>query len=121
MAAASGRGVFDGNVKVNRLAQKTDAQQLSRNLLLVPRAMVNVKPNLQARPGAARRALLPCGRLRPSCRRAHVLAGAADGRRSADGSRRPPCRRRSWLTARLVPHTTHLAPRIIAADAQCLF
>lgn len=44
---ASGRGVFDGNVKVNRLAQKTDAGQLSRNLLLVPRATVNLKPNLQ--------------------------------------------------------------------------
>ncbi|KAG2445647.1 hypothetical protein HXX76_000257 [Chlamydomonas incerta] len=44
---ASGRGVFDGNVKVNRLAQKTDAGQLSRNLLLVPLATVNVKPNLQ--------------------------------------------------------------------------
>jgi hypothetical protein len=41
--------VFDGNVKVNRLAQKTDAQQLSRNLLLAPRATVNVKPNLQVR------------------------------------------------------------------------
>lgn len=48
VAAGSGRGVFDGNVRVNRLAQKTDAQQLSRNLLLVPRATVNVKPNLQA-------------------------------------------------------------------------
>eukprot|EP01025_Chloroclados_australasicus_P026874 TRINITY_DN2668_c0_g1_i8.p3 TRINITY_DN2668_c0_g1~~TRINITY_DN2668_c0_g1_i8.p3 ORF type:complete len:209 (+),score=35.49 TRINITY_DN2668_c0_g1_i8:478-1104(+) len=44
---SSGRGVFDGNVKVERLAQKTDAQQLSRNLLLVPKATVNVKPNLQ--------------------------------------------------------------------------
>ncbi|EFJ51036.1 iron-sulfur cluster assembly protein [Volvox carteri f. nagariensis] len=44
---ASGRGVFDGNVKVNRAAQKTDAGQLSRNLLLVPLATVNVKPNLQ--------------------------------------------------------------------------
>lgn len=44
---SAGRGVFDGNVKVNRLAQKTDAGQLSRNLLLVPRATVNVKPNLQ--------------------------------------------------------------------------
>lgn len=44
---ATGRGVFDGNVKVNRFAQKTDAGQLSRNLLLVPRATVNVKPNLQ--------------------------------------------------------------------------
>lgn len=33
--------------QVNRLAQKTDAGQLSRNLLLVPRATVNLKPNLQ--------------------------------------------------------------------------
>ena len=47
VSSASGRGVFDGNVKVNRMAQKTDAGQLSRNLLLVPRATVNVKPNLQ--------------------------------------------------------------------------
>ncbi len=47
VSAPSGRGVFDGNVKVNRAAQKTDAGQLSRNLLLVPRATVNVKPNLQ--------------------------------------------------------------------------
>ena len=46
---ATGRGVFDGSVRVNRLAQKTDAQQVSRNLLLAPRATVNVKPNLQAR------------------------------------------------------------------------
>eukprot|EP01026_Neomeris_dumetosa_P057701 TRINITY_DN5327_c0_g1_i2.p1 TRINITY_DN5327_c0_g1~~TRINITY_DN5327_c0_g1_i2.p1 ORF type:complete len:488 (+),score=37.20 TRINITY_DN5327_c0_g1_i2:176-1639(+) len=44
---SSGRGVFDGNVKVERQAQKTDAKQLSRNLLLVPKATVNVKPNLQ--------------------------------------------------------------------------
>lgn len=33
--------------QVNKLAQKTDAKQLSRNLLLVPLATVNVKPNLQ--------------------------------------------------------------------------
>lgn len=33
-----------------RLAQQTDAGQLSRNLLLSPRATVNVKPNLQASP-----------------------------------------------------------------------
>mmetsp|Transcript_19381 Transcript_19381/g.41937 ORF Transcript_19381/g.41937 Transcript_19381/m.41937 type:complete len:485 (+) Transcript_19381:93-1547(+) len=44
---STARGVFDGNVKVNKLAQQTDARQLSRNLLLVPRATVNVKPNLQ--------------------------------------------------------------------------
>ena len=47
MAAGTGRGVFDGSVRVEREAQKTDAGQLSRNLLLVPRATVNVKPNLQ--------------------------------------------------------------------------
>lgn len=47
MAAGRGRGVFDGAVKVEQKAQKTDAGQLSRNLLLVPRATVNVKPNLQ--------------------------------------------------------------------------
>lgn len=43
----TGRGVFDGNVQVNKAAQRTDAGQLSRNLLLVPKATVNVKPNLQ--------------------------------------------------------------------------
>lgn len=32
---------------MNRAAQKSDAGQLSRNLLLVPLATVNVKPNLQ--------------------------------------------------------------------------
>ncbi len=45
--ADSSKGVFDGNVRVNRMAQRTDAGQLSRNLLLAPRATVNVKPNLQ--------------------------------------------------------------------------
>ena len=44
---ATGRGVFDGNVRVNKAAQRTDAGQISRNLLLVPKATVNVKPNLQ--------------------------------------------------------------------------
>eukprot|EP00245_Coleochaete_scutata_P010878 TRINITY_DN3931_c0_g1_i1.p1 TRINITY_DN3931_c0_g1~~TRINITY_DN3931_c0_g1_i1.p1 ORF type:complete len:366 (+),score=72.84 TRINITY_DN3931_c0_g1_i1:83-1099(+) len=44
---STGHGVFDGNVQVNRYAQETDAGQLSRNLLLAPRATVNVKPNLQ--------------------------------------------------------------------------
>ena len=46
-AADTSKGVFDGNVKVNRMAQRTDAGQLSRNLLLAPKATVNVKPNLQ--------------------------------------------------------------------------
>ena len=46
-AHATSRAVFDGNVRVNRFAQRTDAKQLSRNLLLMPKATVNVKPNLQ--------------------------------------------------------------------------
>eukprot|EP00798_Chlamydomonas_sp_ICE-L_P001464 gene1464-32842_t len=48
---STGKGVFDGNVQVNKYAQKTDAGQLSRNLLLVPKATVNVKPNLQEHKG----------------------------------------------------------------------
>jgi Fe-S cluster assembly protein SufD len=44
---STGHAVFDGNVRVNRYAQQTDAGQLSRSLLLAPRATVNVKPNLQ--------------------------------------------------------------------------
>ncbi|PIA57757.1 hypothetical protein AQUCO_00600467v1 [Aquilegia coerulea] len=47
VAHSSGKVVFDGNVKVNRYAQKTDAGQLTRSLLLEPRASVNLKPNLQ--------------------------------------------------------------------------
>eukprot|EP00850_Spirogloea_muscicola_P000083 SM000001S04485 [mRNA] locus=s1:469996:472250:- [translate_table: standard] len=47
VADATGVGVFDGRVRVNRMAQQTDAGQLSRSLLLAPRATVNVKPNLQ--------------------------------------------------------------------------
>jgi Fe-S cluster assembly protein SufD len=61
VTAASGRGVFDGNVRVGKLAQRTDAGQLSRNLLLAPRATVNVKPNLQvifANPTRARGCIL---------------------------------------------------------------
>ncbi|PQP98858.1 protein ABCI7 chloroplastic [Prunus yedoensis var. nudiflora] len=42
-----GQAVFDGNIKVNRYAQQTDGGQLTRSLLLAPRATVNVKPNLQ--------------------------------------------------------------------------
>ncbi|KAK6935005.1 SUF system FeS cluster assembly, SufBD, N-terminal [Dillenia turbinata] len=47
VAHSLGQAVFDGNVKVNRFAQQTDAGQLTRSLLLEPRATVNVKPNLQ--------------------------------------------------------------------------
>merc|ERR1712224_269280 len=43
----SGRGVFDGNFEIKRNAAKTDARQLSRNLLISPKATVNIKPNLQ--------------------------------------------------------------------------
>ncbi|KAI3927388.1 hypothetical protein MKX01_027619 [Papaver californicum] len=39
--------VFDGNIKVNRLAKQTDAAQLSRTLLLEDSATVNMMPNLQ--------------------------------------------------------------------------
>jgi len=44
---ASAKGVFDGNVQVLREAQRTDAQQLTRTLLLEPRATIHAKPNLQ--------------------------------------------------------------------------
>ncbi|XP_010531728.1 PREDICTED: protein ABCI7, chloroplastic [Tarenaya hassleriana] len=47
VAHPSGQAVFDGNVRVNKFAQQTDAGQLTRSLLLEPRATVNVKPNLQ--------------------------------------------------------------------------
>lgn len=47
VAHSLGQAVFDGNVKVNRYAQQTDAGQLTRSLLLEPRATVNIKPNLQ--------------------------------------------------------------------------
>lgn len=47
VAHSLGQAIFDGNVKVNRYAQQTDAGQLTRSLLLEPRATVNVKPNLQ--------------------------------------------------------------------------
>ncbi|KAA8522072.1 hypothetical protein F0562_012614 [Nyssa sinensis] len=47
VAHSQGQAVFDGNIKVNRFAQQTDAGQLTRSLLLEPRATVNVKPNLQ--------------------------------------------------------------------------
>ncbi|XP_076912220.1 protein ABCI7, chloroplastic-like [Bidens hawaiensis] len=47
VAHSLGQAVFDGNIKVNRFAQQTDAGQLTRSLILEPRATVNVKPNLQ--------------------------------------------------------------------------
>jgi Fe-S cluster assembly protein SufD len=39
--------VFNGKVFVPRLAQQTDARQLSRNLLLSPKARIDTKPQLE--------------------------------------------------------------------------
>ncbi len=47
VSSSSGKGIFDGNVRVNKFAQRTDAKQITRNLLLVPKATVNTRPNLQ--------------------------------------------------------------------------
>ncbi len=41
------RGVFQGKVLVRPAAQKTDAHQLNRNLLLSPKAEVDAKPELE--------------------------------------------------------------------------
>lgn len=45
--AGSGRGVYQGCIKVNRIAQKTDARQLSRALLLSHKAEIVTKPELE--------------------------------------------------------------------------
>jgi len=42
-----GRGVFNGRIHVHRQAQKTDAKQTSRNLLLSREALVNANPQLE--------------------------------------------------------------------------
>ncbi|MGH7336796.1 MAG: SufB/SufD family protein, partial [Myxococcota bacterium] len=42
-----GRGVFNGRIHVHPQAQKTDAKQTSRNLLLSDEALVNTKPQLE--------------------------------------------------------------------------
>jgi Fe-S cluster assembly protein SufD len=47
IADGRGRGVFNGKVKVHPDAQKTDARQLSRNLLLSPTAEIDTKPELE--------------------------------------------------------------------------
>jgi Fe-S cluster assembly scaffold protein SufB len=41
------RSVFNGSVQVPRSAQRTDAVQLSRHLLLSDRARVDTKPQLE--------------------------------------------------------------------------
>ena len=47
LADGQGRSVFNGAVKVPRLAQRTNAAQLSRSLLLSDRARVYTKPELE--------------------------------------------------------------------------
>lgn len=42
-----GRAVFDGKIYVHDVAQKTNAYQLNRNLLLSPTAEVDTKPQLE--------------------------------------------------------------------------
>ena len=47
VADHSGRSVFNGAVQVPRQAQRTDAAQLSRSLLLSDRARIDTKPELE--------------------------------------------------------------------------
>ncbi|KEF40670.1 MAG: ABC transporter permease [Cyanobium sp. CACIAM 14] len=47
VADGHGRSVFNGAVQVPRAAQRTDAAQLSRNLLLSERARIDTKPELE--------------------------------------------------------------------------
>lgn len=47
VVAGKARGVFQGNVTVEKHAQKTDAQQLCRALLLSDQAEVDAKPELR--------------------------------------------------------------------------
>jgi Fe-S cluster assembly protein SufD len=47
VAADRGHGAFQGRIIVREHAQKTDAHQLSRNLLIGRRAVIDTKPELQ--------------------------------------------------------------------------
>ena len=47
VADGRGRSVFNGAVRVPRAAQRTNAAQLSRNLLLSDRARIDTKPELE--------------------------------------------------------------------------
>jgi Fe-S cluster assembly protein SufD len=47
VAEAHGRGVFGGKVVVHPGAQRTDAHQSSRNLLLAPQAEIDTRPELE--------------------------------------------------------------------------
>jgi len=47
--SGSARGVFNGKIVVHKDAQKTDARQTNKNLLLSENAVVNTKPQLEIR------------------------------------------------------------------------
>src|SRR6516165_908950 len=47
VAAGRAHGAFQGRIIVRRDAQKVDAQQLSQNLVLSPRAAIDTKPELE--------------------------------------------------------------------------
>jgi Fe-S cluster assembly protein SufD len=47
VAAGRGHGAFQGRIVVREDAQKTDAHQLSRNLLIGERAVIDTKPELE--------------------------------------------------------------------------
>jgi Fe-S cluster assembly protein SufD len=47
VAAGHGHGAFQGRITVRPGAQKVDAHQLSRNLVLGPRAAIDTKPELE--------------------------------------------------------------------------
>lgn len=47
VAAGRAHGAFQGRITVRRGAQKVDAHQLSRNLVLGPRAAIDTKPELE--------------------------------------------------------------------------
>ena len=47
VAAGRGHGAFQGRIIVRKDAQKTDAHQLSRNLLIGTRAAIDAKPELE--------------------------------------------------------------------------
>jgi Fe-S cluster assembly protein SufD len=47
IAASRGRAVFNGKAVVHENAQKSDARQVSRNLLLSPGAEIDTKPELE--------------------------------------------------------------------------
>ena len=47
LAAGKSHAIFNGSIQVPRAAQRTNAAQLSRNLLLSPKARVDTKPELE--------------------------------------------------------------------------